>query len=191
LSVQYILVEILTALLFALWASITGSLYELIVGFILIALLVVIVVYDIRHTIIPDKVVYMAVSASLALHVPEFFADITSVLHVVLGVIVTVLPLFVLWMISRGAWMGFGDVKLAMVLGAVLGAYGGFMSVLWGFIIGAVVGVLLLAIHRFRFGNATMNTEIPFAPFLVAGFFLVWFFGVDIITLTEHIMMIL
>jgi len=187
---QYLCVEMCTALLFAVWASRTEVGYALVVGFVLIALLVVIVAYDIRHTIIPDQVVYTALGVAFLLRAPQYIHDVSTVLFVLLGIVVAASPLFVLWFVSRGAWMGFGDVKLATIFGATLGAYGGFVSVLWGFMLGAVGGVLLLVTHKLRGGGGRMNMEIPFAPFLVAGFFLVWFFGFDIFALTARIMML-
>lgn len=73
---------------------------------------------------------------------------------------------FLLHLISP-AGMGFGDVKLAPVLGTSLGWYG------WGavvagtftaFVLGAVAGLVLLALRR-----ADRGTAIPFGPFMLAG----------------------
>ncbi|MFJ4368852.1 prepilin peptidase [Streptomyces chartreusis] len=70
-----------------------------------------------------------------------------------------------LFLISRG--FGFGDVKLALVLGAVLGWYG-WPIVLIGtfaaYLLGALYGIGLLVA-----GRAGRDTRIPFGPFLLAG----------------------
>ena len=65
------------------------------------------------------------------------------------------------------AGMGFGDVKLAGVLGAVLGylswsalAVGAFA----GFVLGAIGGIAIMAI-----GRGGRKTAVPFGPFMIAG----------------------
>jgi leader peptidase (prepilin peptidase) / N-methyltransferase len=65
------------------------------------------------------------------------------------------------------AGMGFGDVKLAGVLGMYLG-YLGFEYLLWGtfasFLLGGAYGLLLVLLRR-----GTLSSHIPFGPFMVAG----------------------
>ena len=67
--------------------------------------------------------------------------------------------LFIYW-ISRGG-MGFGDVKLAFVLGVWLGLEQSFLCLLLAFILGGVVGVVLLLT-----GLKTRKDAIPFGPYL-------------------------
>jgi len=75
--------------------------------------------------------------------------------------------------------MGFGDVKLALGMGWLLGLVGGYSAVLFSFWIGGLVGIILLALSR----KYNMRSEIPFAPFLILGTFIVGVFGVTIFTL--------
>jgi leader peptidase (prepilin peptidase)/N-methyltransferase len=68
---------------------------------------------------------------------------------------------------TRGRGMGFGDVKLAPVLGAALGWFGWgatLVGLIGGFVIGAVVGVGLIV-----FGAAGRRSRIPYGPFMLAG----------------------
>ena len=65
--------------------------------------------------------------------------------------------------------MGFGDVKLAAVLGALLGVTGFMVGLLLAVVIGAVVGVAQRALGGSRF--------VPFGPFLVVGALLAWAFA--------------
>ena len=102
------------------------------------------------------------------------------------------LPLFSLWAVSRGAWMGFGDVKLALGMGWLLGPWSGLFAVFFAFVIGSVVLVPLMLIerrvtHTVSYGEQpaglTMKSEVPFGPFLVISTFIVWFsllYGIDI-----------
>ncbi len=72
-----------------------------------------------------------------------------------------------LWLLTRGRGMGFGDVKLAPVLGATLG-WVAFPSAVVGllaaFLLGGLVGIVLMVT-----GRASRGTQIPFGPYLLAG----------------------
>ena len=89
--------------------------------------------------------------------------------------------------------MGFGDVKLTMGFGFLLGIYNGLTAVMLGFLLGALVGVILLYLPkviqssalRTLFGRFTMKSEIPFAPFLIGGFYLVFLLDVDFLVFIE------
>lgn len=65
--------------------------------------------------------------------------------------------------------MGFGDVKLAAVLGALLGVPGFLVGLLLAVVLGAVVGVTQRLLGGSRF--------VPFGPFLVLGGLLAWAFA--------------
>jgi leader peptidase (prepilin peptidase)/N-methyltransferase len=81
--------------------------------------------------------------------------------------------------------MGFGDVKLAGLLGAVLaylswrvlvvGAFGGF-------VLGAVAGVVVLAT-----GRGGRKTALPFGPFMIAGALIAIFAGASIADAYSHL----
>mgnify|MGYP002621191202 FL=1 len=70
--------------------------------------------------------------------------------------------------------MGFGDVKLAAALGAVLGIAGFLVGLLFAVVLGAVVGVAQRLAGGSRF--------VPFGPFLVVGAALAWAFGEPLVT---------
>lgn len=76
--------------------------------------------------------------------------------------------------------MGLGDGKLALGIGWLLGFSGGLAALILSFWIGALVGLaLLLRARLFRSaGGLTMKSEIPFAPFLILGTGLAWFFDI-------------
>ncbi len=72
---------------------------------------------------------------------------------------------FVLFLISKG--FGFGDVKLALALGAVLGWYGWaivLVGTFAGYLLGAPYGIGLMLV-----GRADRTSRIPFGPILLAG----------------------
>jgi leader peptidase (prepilin peptidase) / N-methyltransferase len=148
--------------------------------------LLFVVVYDLRHTIIPW--VCSGLLATLAFL--SLFTDFTLPLEFTLPTLeallagpLLALPLFLLSLISGGRWMGWGDSALQLSLGWFLGLAFGATALMLAFWSGAAVGVLLLLFSRLPWQSKrrrlTMVSEIPFAPFLVFGMFLVFFFHVD------------
>lgn len=193
LSFQYPLVELLTAIVFVMIYTkilIAGiSSLFLWVSFIfaiaIAALLIVIVFYDLRHKIIPDKIVFPFIGLSLLSvfwNIFFFSSTINSTNALLAGPLLAA-PFFFLWFFSQGRAMGFGDVKLALGIGWLIGIAGSFTVFLLSFWIGAALGLLLLAISR----GHSMKSELPFAPFLIISLFIVFIWGVDTTTLFPFI----
>jgi leader peptidase (prepilin peptidase)/N-methyltransferase len=188
ISFQYPIVELLTAITFTILYTTAISTYGFsamtaivfVFSAIIASLLIIIFVYDIKHTIIPDMAVYLFIIMALlsilwsTFAIPGFNAGIA----IFNGVLVA-LPFFLLWAFSKGKFMGFGDVKLALGIGWLLGLTGGFSALLFSFWIGGIVGLFMLALSR----KYSMRSEIPFAPFLIMGTFIVGAWGVTIYTL--------
>src|SRR3989338_6520817 len=195
ISMQYPAVEFLTGSVFALVGGASLSPFatatELLIGAVLIA----IAAYDIRHTIIPDAWVWsFNALALLSVFLPEgsltAFSSQTA-FDAIAGPIVAA-PLFALWLVSGGRWMGLGDPKLALGIGWLLGPVYGIASLFLAFILGAAIGLLLvffssacweatarqfipLTFWRKGGNGITMKSEVPFGPFLVASCLLVLF----------------
>lgn len=187
ISFQYPLVELITGIVFVmLFSSIVianGFSFEsfgvYIYSLFIAACLIIIMVYDMRHKIIPDSIVYpfivfsflSIVFRALVSHSSSFslFSELIS------GVAVA-LPLFLLWAFSKGKLMGFGDVKLMLGIGWLAGVLLGFEILIFSFWIGGVVGLFLLALTK-KYG---MKSEVPFAPFLIMATFLVLVLNVTI-----------
>ncbi|HVU75496.1 MAG TPA: prepilin peptidase [Candidatus Paceibacterota bacterium] len=187
ISAQYPLVELLTAILFALLGGAPLSYAELFIGFSIIALAIAITVYDLRHTIIPDEWVYPF--AILAISFAYLWSGLMAgpVLFVLAGPLIAA-PLFLLWLVSGGRWMGLGDAKLALGMGWLLGPLYGFYALSFGFILGAVIALCVLlplphiaralsGIVRLSRGGMrfTMKSEVPFGPFLIVATLCIWF----------------
>ncbi len=154
-----------------------------------------IVLYDIRHKIIPD--LFVGALAFLALMTPlSFFVrgmETEAVRFFLAGPAMSS-PFFFLWFFSRGRWMGLGDAKLALPIGWLLGLSAGAVALVLSFWIGALVSIgyifgLRLAARRsvrglpFKTPRLTMKSEVPFAPFLVAGTLVTFLFEIDHSTL--------
>ena len=195
ISVQYPIVEFCVGILFALVGGAALVPLAKIIGLLISAVLVAIAVYDFRHTIIPDAWVWsFNALAFLSIFLPEgsltAFSSQTA-FNAIAGPIVAA-PLFALWLVSKGRWMGLGDPKLALGIGWLLGPVYGIASLFLAFILGAAIGLLLvffssacweatarqfipLTFWRKGGNGITMKSEVPFGPFLVASCLLVLF----------------
>lgn len=177
ISLQYPLVEAMTAALFAaLGASPLPFLLQLL-ALPIAALFVCIAIYDARHTIIPNEWVYPLAVLSLLFSVLQGGAIAANVLT---G-IGAAAPFSLLWLISRGRWMGLGDSKLALAIGFLLGPLGAYVAITAAFVLGALffVPFVFLAKVDKRAGGApssyTMQSEVPLGPFLIFACIIVWF----------------
>ncbi len=190
ISFQYPLVELITAIVFTILYTTVIASYGItpVAGLVFVfsaavaSLLIIIFVYDIRHSIIPDMAVYLFIILSLLSIVWHLFTvPGFSPFGAVFGGVLVALPFFLLWALSKGTFMGFGDVKLALGMGWLLGVTGGFSAVLFSFWIGGAAGLFLLGISR----KYSMRSQIPFAPFLILGTFIVGVWGVTIFSLFQ------
>jgi len=171
ISFQYPLVEIATGLLFVLifWHLDFG--FDLAFGFwILIScFLIIIFVYDLKHFIIPDKIIYPAIAVVFIYNVlqgPALLMGSGLAAILAAGFFLSIV------LVSRGCWMGLGDVKLAFLMGLFLGFPNILIALFFAFLIGAIIGVGLILAKR-----KTLKSEVPFGPFLVTGTFVALFLG--------------
>jgi prepilin signal peptidase PulO-like enzyme (type II secretory pathway) len=187
-------VEVVTGLLFVAAALQAVSLSELLYLWVVVALLVVIAVYDLYHYIIPDSLTAALTGISLVwLSYQSFLAGSVDMLLWGVGAAgFGSLFLFTLWAISKGRWIGFGDVKLAFPLGLIVGVSFVFSMIVLSFWIGAAVSLLLVGLARLQRGklslrffptHLTIKSVVPFAPFLIAGCLFVLFFHFNVLTL--------
>ena len=185
ISWQYPLVELLTAFLFVLsyifwpygfdgvgWVQFTAWLVFL-VGFVALT------VYDIRWQELPDRIVWTL--AGLAVVQTVFLAatkhDWRVLLWSVLGVAVISGLFWLLFEVSKGNWIGFGDVKLGIVLGLMAGTpLAAMLVIFFASVLGTLASLPMLMKTKQK-----MQLHVPFGPFLIAGLIIVYFFGDTII----------
>ncbi|MCX6715957.1 MAG: prepilin peptidase [Candidatus Taylorbacteria bacterium] len=186
ISWQYPLVELATGLLFVLiylkFPPISNvALMMIVIYLIITCLLIVITVYDIKHKIIPDPLVYIFDALALAtvfLGGPTFIHS-PHIWTILAGPILAA-PFTLLWLVSKGKWIGFGDAKLVLGLGWLLGLHAGINAVVISFWIGAAVAVIWMLV---TYGRFKRGLEIPFGPFLILATYLVLLFGLNVIDL--------
>ncbi len=149
ISTQYIIVEALTGVLFVFayyhnlhLLSVSTSVFalKLAIDCLLMSLFISMVVYDIRHKIIPDPAVVLTALLALLGHI--ILGTLTW--SVVLSGFILAAPFYLIWLFSKGTMMGLGDAKLAITIGWLLGISAGFTAVIFGFWLGAFISILII-----------------------------------------------
>ncbi|PIR90601.1 prepilin peptidase [bacterium (Candidatus Gribaldobacteria) CG10_big_fil_rev_8_21_14_0_10_37_21] len=178
ISWQYPLVEVLTAFVFLLIAFKYKNSFDFFSFVILWSLLIIIFVYDLKHYIIPDKVVFVAIAIALIFNFQfsifnQFsISKFSNFQNCLLAGIGAAGFFFLIWFFSKGHAMGFGDVKLAFLLGLLLGWPNILVGLMLAFFSGSLVGLGLIVA-----GKKKMSSQVPFGPFLIAGAFVALFWG--------------
>jgi len=184
LSWQYPLIELATGALFVLmfWrfppvddAMLISTLLYLFAT----CLLMVIVVYDMRHKIIPDSIVYTFDAVALV----GIFLGGYSIFHAphiwtLLAGPILAFPFAFLWIVSKGKWIGLGDAKLVLGIGWILGMHAGINSLVLAFWIASIASIIWMV---WKYKKFKRGLEIPFGPYLILGMFIVLFWGVTVI----------
>ncbi len=176
IPVRYPLVEVATAVLFAVTAVRIGAEWELPAYLLFTAVLIAVTVIDLQHFIVPNRIVFptLYVSVPLLALAALLAGEWSPLWTALIGALIGGVSLFVIHFVyPRG--MGMGDVKLALVLGLYLGWLGidhVVLGLFLGFLLGAVIGLGLIAL-RLR----SRKDHVPFAPFLAAGAYLAVLFG--------------
>jgi leader peptidase (prepilin peptidase)/N-methyltransferase len=153
-------VELFTALFFAyLWERFGPSWRSLSLAFNCSFFLLV-AITDLRYRLVLNVMVYPAMVVTLFLRLmPPGEGMVTTLVGGAIG-----LALFLLTALLRPGGLGAGDVKLATLIGLILG----FPKVLWalalGIVAGGIAAILLLLTHR-----GELKSQIPYAPFLCSG----------------------
>lgn len=184
ISLQYPLVEVTAGVLVGVASTqFPGEPVLLAIVVAYFMTLLFLAVYDIRHTVLPDGFVYAA--GVLALVYTTLIHGAQGILSSMVAGASLALPLFFIWLISRGRAMGLGDAKLMVASGIFLGLSAGAAALLLAFWIGALwgIGLLLIARASRHRGGVTMKSEIPFGPFIVLGTGLSYFLHVSLTSL--------
>lgn len=181
ISLQYPLVELATGILFVLisifyflfsneCSVFNFQLFTFFYYLLITCFLIIIFVYDLKHFIIPDKIIYPAIGIVCLYNIYQLainnFLSAFGATAFFLAIV----------LISRGKWMGIGDIKLAFLIGLFLGWPNILVALFLSFFIGSLIGAGLIIS-----GKKTLKSEVPFGPFLVTGTFIALFWGRELI----------
>jgi len=180
ISWQYPLVEIFTALLFVLIYNQKLGFVDMAFMFYIACVLIIIFAFDLKHYLIPDKILFPAILITFTYRLFQF-GLINNFFNYLLGAILGSLFFLIVYLVSNGVWMGFGDVKLAILLGLILGFPIIIVGLFLAFFVGAIIGLIIIFS-----GKKSLKSEVPFAPFLITGTFIAMFWGQNIINWYLH-----
>ncbi len=176
ISVEYPLVELATAGLVVLAAIRYPNPWQAVLVGGLLALMPAVALIDLRHRIIPNRLMYPSlVLFPVVIVLARLIGEAADPVRAGLGLLLYGGGLFVVAAVSGG--MGLGDVKLAALIGLVLGSLGlRFVGVAAGAAIalGGLGGLVALAMGRGR------KSKIPFGPYLAAGAVIAGLWGEEI-----------
>lgn len=160
------------------------------------AVILLISIYDLRHFIIPDSFLIILFVLSLLhnLYLPAQAGLIIlgSLSYLIIlknfgfGILLA-LPFLIMFLVSRGKWLGFGDIKYFFVIGFLLGLKGGVSAVMLAFWVGAAFSLLAISLNKLKINlpigdrSLTIKSEVPFGPFLSLGIILSFFFNMDLL----------
>ena len=172
ISSRYPLVEGLTGLSFglALWRF--GMNWELALAFLFVSVLVVVALIDYDHMVIPSVVTYPAAALGLGGSIALRPGDWWVYLAAAGGGALFCLLLALFW---PGGGMGGGDVTMALVVGAFLGA-STIVAFFLAFFVGTVIALYLLVVLK-----RSRKTKVPFGPFLAFGSYVALFAGAPLL----------
>lgn len=178
-SLQYPFVEVCAGALFVLSYVSDPTPYTFFAAAGFWVVLLGLVVYDIRHTLVPLPFVYALFGFALVRVIGDSvtFGSTAPLLDALLGAVLCGGFFALISAITRGRGMGIGDAYIAAAIGAMFGLQAGVVSGVFAVWIGALLGVVLLLTQaafkqlNLTFGSkhVTLKTEIPFAPFLALG----------------------
>ena len=146
---------------------------NLLFWFYIASVLIIIFVYDLKHYIIPDKVLFPAIAITFLY---QIFTKFDLIVNFLIAAVIASGFFLTIFLISKGRWMGFGDVKLAVLMGFLLGVPNVMAALFLAFFFGAIISLILLVFHKKK-----LKSEIPFGPFLILGTFLAMLWGQQII----------
>lgn len=138
--------------------------------------LAILFVYDLKWYLLPDRIVWPLVALGTVGFIntalwhqwslQQIVAELAGAVVVIAGVY------YLLYFISKGKWVGFGDVKLGLFMGLAIGWQAGLVCLLLANVIGCLV-----VIPGLLSGKLKRDSRIPFGPFLIAGFVIAGIWG--------------
>ncbi len=172
ISRQYIIVETLTAIAFAGLYLAYGLQWQLLFAIAVLSFTIPLFVIDARHKIIPDSLsipfIVVCLIVGLLSHVLWY--------EILIGGAVGTLFFLLQWLISRGKWIGSGDIRLGAAMGFLLGWKYLLVALALAYFSGTIVGITALLLKHKK-----LKSTIAFGPYLLAGMLVAFFWGAQIL----------
>ncbi|PIT90318.1 MAG: prepilin peptidase, partial [Candidatus Komeilibacteria bacterium CG10_big_fil_rev_8_21_14_0_10_41_13] len=135
--------------------------------------LIIIFIYDLKYYLILDKVSLPAFTIALILNVLLGY----NVGNLLLASVIIGGFFGLQFIISQGKWIGGGDIRLGLVMGAMLGWPLALVALFLAYILGAVFGLILIISRR-----KDWQSQLPFGTFLTAATLIALLWGHEILS---------
>lgn len=179
ISAKYPAVEFLTGMMAVASFFSFGLTFHALAYFIFISSLIVITFIDIDYRIIPNVITLPGIP--IAILTASFVLPEMTLLKSIAGLLAgggsLYLVAFTYGLITGKEGMGFGDIKLLAMIGALTGIEGVILTVLLSSISGTLAGICTMIVQK----RKDLKLAIPFGPFLSLGSIIYVFFGEQII----------
>jgi prepilin signal peptidase PulO-like enzyme (type II secretory pathway) len=191
ISPQYVLLELITGATFALLVWQYGVSGTTLVGLVGASFLIALGTIDARLKIVPDALSLPAIASVFLVQVlviSQFGAHgfssamFRSLGGLLLGAAIGALWFWLQWLVSRGKWVGTGDIRLGALLGVFLGMPHTLLALFLAYITGSLWAGVLLARHKVRFGGS-----IPFGAFLAFAAIVIFIFGPAVVSWYQRV----
>lgn len=159
ISKIYPLVEIATACLSLFTVFKIGALsWFFLFNGLIISLFFVLVLFDILYRTLPNKIVLLLLLAVLA---KDFIFGWSNIKNLLFTALILGAFFAIMYLASRGRWLGFGDVKLVFIIGLLFGYPFGYLAITAAVWLAALIGIALMAANK-----AGLKTALPFGAFM-------------------------
>lgn len=202
ISWQYPLVELSTGVLFLISFILTiqqhdhsvsflASNYFIILVFywLVISFLTIIFIYDLKYYLIPDKISIPAITIVILFQIllilknnsdypfDKLRAGQLLITNYLFSAFVISGFFWLQYVISKGKWIGGGDIRLGFLMGLILGWPLGPMALFLAYILGLLIALPLLIL-----GKKKLKSQVPFGTFLTSATLITLFWGSEILT---------
>lgn len=170
------LLEITTGLLFSVSYYSFGFSLDLLIALGVISILMIVIVSDVLYYVIPDEIIIFFIFYFIIIQLFRLGFNGTCT-QIVTGLFLFLLMYLIMWggeKILKKECLGGGDVKLLFVFGLVLEPILGVFTIFLGSLIALPVAIVILYTNK--------EHMIPFGPFLLIAFAIIYFTKIDTYT---------
>ncbi|MEX2052900.1 MAG: prepilin peptidase [Candidatus Paceibacterota bacterium] len=196
ISWQYPLAELYSGAMFLFSFQIfSENLVYWLFSLFLIEIFLILALIDWQNLILPDSVILAAIAVTLIFGVYQRFWDnapsggvIGNILSRgnVSAALLFFAVIFLIWFLSKGEWIGLGDAKLVGVIGLAFGMLGATFIIYGAVFLGMIAGLIILMAKK-----GDMKTKLPFGTFLSVSATIYIFFGHEIISWSENVLLLI
>jgi prepilin signal peptidase PulO-like enzyme (type II secretory pathway) len=168
ISIQYLLVELATGGLFVLGGVVVTTAFDALLYVVVVSFFLILFLYDYKTYLVPDKV---AIPGIIIIGFLNVFSG-ALLNSILLGGVFGGAWFLAQFILSRGKWVGGGDIRLGMLMGVLLGH-----PLIWLGLGAAYIGGSVIALGLMLTRRKSLKSRLPFATLLLPASFVVWLWG--------------